>query len=89
MNVRLDPQLEEWVQQQVATGQYSDASEVVNEALQTFIEQDQGQEWDIESLRQAIQEGIDSGPSKPWEGAEEIIRKARSIRDAKRLEQQS
>ncbi len=82
MNVNLTPQLEEWVQQKVASGRYNNASEVVREALRLMEEREQEREAKLAWLRQAVQEGIDSGPGEPWEGADEIIRKARARRDA-------
>ena len=36
MNVTLTPQLEGWVEEQVASGRYHDASEVVREALRLW-----------------------------------------------------
>lgn len=44
----------------------------------------QGHEAKLAALRATIQQGIDSGPAAPWEGAEAIVEKARSRRDARR-----
>lgn len=84
MNINLTPQLEQYIQQKVATGHYNNASEVIREALRVLIEHEQERENEraakIAWLRQAIQEGLDS-PVEPWEGAEEIIRKAKTRRN--------
>jgi antitoxin ParD1/3/4 len=80
MNVNLTPQLEAWVQQKVAAGRYNNASEVVREALRLLEERDQEREARLQGLRQAIHEGLDSGPAEPWEGAAAIKRKARALR---------
>lgn len=81
MNINLTPQLEQYIQQKVATGHYNNASEIIREALRVLIERDQERDQEraakIAWLRQAIQEGLDS-PVEPWEGAEEIIRKAKA-----------
>jgi antitoxin ParD1/3/4 len=78
MNINLTPQLEQYVQQKVATGRYNNASEVLREALRLMEERDQERETKLAALRQAIQQSIDSGPAEPWEGAEEIKRQARA-----------
>jgi antitoxin ParD1/3/4 len=83
MNVNLTPQLEAWVQQKVAAGRYNNASEVVREALRLLEERDQEREARLLGLRHAIQEGLDSGPAEPWEGAETIKQKARVSRAAR------
>lgn len=52
---------EDWIQSQLATGQYASDSEVIREALrekQTRSEQER--EW----LRRELQKGLDSGISK-------------------------
>ncbi len=76
MNVSLTPQLEELVQQKVATGRYNNASEVVREALRLMEERDQEREARLRELRVAVQEGENSGPAEPWDFAE-TRRKAR------------
>lgn len=67
MNVSLTPQLEELIQDKVASGRYGNASEVVREALRLLEERDQERSAKLQALRQAIQEGIDSGPAEPWD----------------------
>jgi len=64
MNVRLTPQLEAVIQQKVASGRYTSASEVVREALQLLDEREQ-----FHRLKAAIDVGraeIARGEGVPW-----------------------
>ncbi len=61
MNIDLTPQLEEMVRQKVTSGVYRSASEVVHAALRLMEEKDQLCEAKLNQLREAIQEGLDSG----------------------------
>lgn len=65
LNINLTPQLEALVRDKVASGRYSSASEVVREALRLLEEQDQLRALRLESLRQAVREGLDSGSAGP------------------------
>ncbi len=81
MNINLTPQLEEFVQQKVATGHYNNASEVLREALRLLIQQEDERTARLAWLRAAIQQGSAS-PLAPWEGAAAIIEQARARRAA-------
>ena len=70
MNINLTPQREELVRQEVASGLYTSASEVVREALRLMEEQDRIRTVKLEQLRQDIREGLESGPPTPWSLAE-------------------
>lgn len=61
LNVSLTPQLEEFIRRKVESGMFASASEVVRASLRRMSEAEE----DIEELRAAIQEGIDSGPGIP------------------------
>ena len=65
MNVSLTPDLEKYVQDKVSTGRYRSSSEVVREALRLLEEKDQERAQRLALLKEEIQQGIDSGPSKP------------------------
>jgi antitoxin ParD1/3/4 len=84
MNVHVPRHFEVWVEEQVASGRFSTTDQVFEEALR-LLEQ---REAKVRDLRAAIQEGLDSGPAEPWEGADEIIRQARASRDAERRQGQ-
>jgi antitoxin ParD1/3/4 len=62
MNVNLSPQLEA----KVASGRYTSASEVVREALRLMEHQDQLRDLQLQELRRAIQDGLDSGEPVDW-----------------------
>ncbi len=79
-NVNLGPIFEEYLQQKVATGHYTTVSEVVREALRLLMAQDEAREARRAWLRQAIQEGLDSGETEPWEGTDAIIQQAQARR---------
>ncbi len=79
MNINLTPQLEEMVRQKVSSGLYTSASEVVREALRLMNEKDQLRVAKLDQLRQALQEGVESGPGTEWE-PDEIKRNGRAKR---------
>lgn len=87
MNVNLTPKLERFIQQKVVSGSYNNASEVVREALRLLEERDEEREAKLASLRQSIQEGIDSGPSRPLD-IEAIKRQAREEWEAEQTTKQ-
>lgn len=70
MNVSLTPQLEEMINQKVATGLYQSASEVVRAGLRLLEEQDRTRELRLEELRREIARGIkdaDEGRTVPFD----------------------
>jgi antitoxin ParD1/3/4 len=83
MNVDLTPQLEQYVQGKVASGQYKDAGEVLCAALREKMAREPRHEraqaakraW----LRGAIQEGLDS-PVEPMEELDTLVRPAQEKR---------
>lgn len=81
MNVNLTPHFESLIRDKVASGQYGSASEVIREALRLFEEQDKMRGYKLEQLRQAIQEGIDSGESTPW-NTDDLLQEARNRRNS-------
>jgi len=70
MNVSLPDPMKDWVDAQIAGGQYSSASDYVRD----LIRRDQQRNEQLQALRLAIKAGEDSGPSKRsmdqiWEAA--------------------
>ena len=59
MNVSLTPELEQFVQQKVKSGNYLSASEVVREALRLMQERDQLRELRLDELRKFVAVGIE------------------------------
>lgn len=82
ININLTPQLEEMVRQKVATGLYTTASEVVQEALRLMDERDQMRVAKLDQLRQAIQDGLESGPAAEFD-PDDVKRAGRARRAAK------
>lgn len=68
----------EFARRKVASGEFATTSEVVREAMRRYIADDAM----LEALRAAIQEGIDSGPSEPFD-FDEFIAEMKSRRRAK------
>jgi antitoxin ParD1/3/4 len=76
LNVNLTPKLEKLVRQKVSSGRYNSASEVVREALRLMEAQDELRTLKLEQLRRDLQQGLDSGPARPW-NVEEMKREGR------------
>ena len=71
MNVSLTPELEKIVQQKVASGLYTSASEVIREALRTMAANDKIQQEKLSALRSDIERGlrdIHSGEFEEFDG---------------------
>ncbi|MEH2012295.1 type II toxin-antitoxin system ParD family antitoxin [Nostoc sp.] len=52
MNITLKPEIEQFIQAQIATGRYANAEEVISKALKLLEKQDkQYQEWEEETRR--------------------------------------
>jgi antitoxin ParD1/3/4 len=65
LNVSLTPHLEQFIHDTVNSGRYQSASEVVRSALRLLEEQERQRQAKLESLRQDIRKGMDSGPATP------------------------
>ena len=81
MNVKLTKQQRDFIKAKLSTGQYSNASEVVREAMRTQAALEARQE----ALEQAIEEGIESGPAELadaawWKALDEELAKAHGRR---------
>lgn len=53
---------ERFIKEQLDSGRYSSAGEVVRDALRLLQEREEFREARLQSLRAQIQEGVDSGP---------------------------
>jgi antitoxin ParD1/3/4 len=58
MNVSITPELERKIEERVATGNYTSASELVREALRLFFEFDEARRHEIASMARRIDEGL-------------------------------
>jgi antitoxin ParD1/3/4 len=59
MNVSLTPELEKYIQKQVASQRYQTASEVVRQAIRMMQTAEDYEKARLEALRQDIQVGLD------------------------------
>jgi antitoxin ParD1/3/4 len=87
----LGAHLEAFIQAQVATGRYGNASEVVRAGLRMLEEHEEGRplramlrEEKLEWLRAEIQKGVDSGEPIPGDEVMARLRKRVEVRKAKR-----
>jgi antitoxin ParD1/3/4 len=79
---------EEFIASLIASGRYSTASEIIRDGLRLIEEREQSREAKLEWLRAAIQEGLDSGPSRevdPKALAEEVKARGRRRMEEERL----
>jgi antitoxin ParD1/3/4 len=58
---------EQFIRQQIESGRYASASEVVRDALRVLEGRERLREIEIEEYRSKIREGIESGPGIPAE----------------------
>lgn len=79
MNISLTSELEQMVQEKVASGMYSSASEVIREGLRLLKERDILQAMKLQELRTEIRKGIDSGEPTPLD-MEAVIRHGQTRR---------
>ena len=56
---------EGFIKQQVESGRYRSASEVIRDALRLLEEREELRETQMRNLRQQVQEGKESGPGIP------------------------
>jgi len=76
-NINLTERLDRFVASQVASGRYSNASEIVRDALRLLEEQEQERKAKLNALRGAAKQGfdeIDQGKGIVLKGKKEINR---------------
>jgi antitoxin ParD1/3/4 len=77
INVQLPPSLQRWVDDQVASGFYHNAEEVISAAVRLAERESREYEARLRDLRAAIQEGLDSGEPRTLD-MDALIRQART-----------
>lgn len=80
MTITVPAEMAETLRQTVAGGEYASTSEVVREALRDWTRRRDAERQDLETLREAIRAGLDSGPGIP---AEEVFADLRARYAAK------
>lgn len=78
MNVSLTPTLERLVQDKVASGLYTSASEVIREALRFFEDENRLYQAKLKNLRKEIAVGIKQADSGPLIDGKEAFNKLRN-----------
>lgn len=76
MNVQLTPELEKFVEERVEAGQYADASDVVNQALEVLKEQEEFTPEHEAYLRREVRRGLeqlDAGQSATFDAKKIIV----------------
>lgn len=76
MDVLLSKELENFVSEQVKSGNYLSTDEVIGEALLLLMQQEQLREIQRQELRKELQKGIDqirTGQSTTYSSGEELI----------------
>ncbi len=71
-NVNLTKQLDQFIEQKVATGEFQNASEVVRAGLRLLSERDEDRAAKIEALKSAIQVGLDDLDRGDYEVVDDI-----------------
>jgi antitoxin ParD1/3/4 len=87
MNVSLTPELEKKVEDRVATGDYTSASELVREALRLFFQVDESRRAEIAAMNRRIAQGLtqlDRGEGVEGEEARRRNRARLQTRKARR-----
>jgi len=73
MNVSLTPELAKLVEDKVASGMYTSASEVVREALRLLADSDKLRESRVTELRQQVAKGVASAKAGRLKSGDEVI----------------
>ena len=68
ISIALSTELLSTVRRAVDSGKYGSASEVVREALRDWALREPLREAEVERLRKAWKEGLESGPGRPLDG---------------------
>jgi antitoxin ParD1/3/4 len=75
LNVSLTPELEQFVQQRVATGRYQTASEVIREGLRLLENQERDREAAFMSLKAKLKRGSDQADRGEFVDPDKTLKK--------------
>ena len=65
MNVNLSSTFEDYIKQQLNSGLYNNASEVIRDALRLKMQQEEVYQTKLEALKLAVADGVNSGEAIP------------------------
>ena len=83
-NVALSTHFEVFIRQQIDSGRYDNASEVIKAGLRLLEDQESRQSVQLQDLRLAISAGTTSGPDKPSDEVfDRLEEKYRALADRK------
>ncbi len=74
-NVNLTPELDRFVKEAIARGEFNNASEVHRAALLAMVREHEERQLRLARLRQEIQAGLDSGPSAELRDIDDFLEK--------------
>ena len=83
LSIDLPSRLDAMIKDAVASGQYASASDVVQEALMDWDDKRSVRHFSTEELRHLWNEGIASGPAKPFNMDDIIARAKLRLQDHK------
>lgn len=81
MNVNLNPVFEDYMKQQLESGMYNNASEVIREALRLKMQKDEVYQARLEALRSAIDDGLQSGDSTDFDMTDILNEARKSVKE--------
>jgi antitoxin ParD1/3/4 len=79
MNFSLPAAMESFIRKQVKSGRYGNASEVIRDGLRLLMDEMESRERKLEALRDDIQKGLRSGPSRTLDIEDIIVRAKRHL----------
>ena len=76
MEVSLTPELERWIAERVAAGEFESASAAVRAGLLLLRQKEEEDRMKVEALRRDIQEGLDQADRGDLVPGDEVFRRA-------------
>jgi len=81
LNVSLTPELDEFVQQRVASGRYQTASEVIREGLRLLEQQEKQRDAAFEALRAKLKRGVEQAERGEFVTPAETLRQIEKLKE--------
>jgi antitoxin ParD1/3/4 len=81
LNVSLTPELDEFVQQRVASGRYQTASEVIREGLRLLEEQERQRDAAFAALKAKLKRGVEQAERGEFVTPEETLKQIEKLKE--------